>query len=88
MIYEVTVNMDVMDGLVIGACCCVKQIKRTQHNADRPSIIWVQFHGESTGRNRRLMYRHLRGNDMQHAWASIFDTQRTFLFNKKYYIRF
>lgn len=87
MPYEITANLNITDGLVNGACCHVRKIEYKQQNTDRPSIIWVEFEDDSTGKETRKMYKHLRSPDVNDTWTPIFDTQRNFLYNRKSYIR-
>ncbi|XP_033725275.1 uncharacterized protein LOC117315237 [Pecten maximus] len=87
MAYEITVNLNIEDGLVNGACCHVKYIEYKQSNTDRPSIVWVQFEDDTTGTEARSTYKHLRSHHILPTWTPIFDTQRTFLYNRKSFIR-
>ncbi|XP_069109878.1 uncharacterized protein [Argopecten irradians] len=87
MVYEVTANLNIEDGLVNGACCVVKHIEYKQANTDRPSVVWVQFEDDKTGVETRRTYKHLQTADVLYSWTPIFDTQQTFLYNKKTYIR-
>ena len=87
MPYEITANLNISDGLVNGACCHVRKIDHKQANNDRPSIIWVEFEDDSTGKETRTTYKHLRSPDVHNSWTPIFDTQRNFLYNRKSFIR-
>ena len=63
MIYDISVNMDVSDGLTNGATCVVKHIEFKEDNV-RPAIVWVEFVNEKVGTVRRNQYHHLFGKNV------------------------
>ena len=87
MVYEITANLNISDGLVNGASCIVHRVEYKDTIVGRPSIIWVEFENPSTGTETRNVYKHLRNSGIEKTWTPIFDTQRSFLYNRKTYIR-
>jgi hypothetical protein len=51
--YMITINIDVADGLVNGACGVLKDI--TLEKA-KPEILWIDFHNENVGANAKIPY--------------------------------
>ena len=89
MIYDLTVNINTEDGLANGASGVVKFIEYKQRETNRPSIIWVQFDDLNAGMETRVRYKnrglyHSRIND---SWTPIFDTERSFTYNRKTFQR-
>lgn len=60
MLYDISVNLDVTDGLTNGASCVVKYIEYKESQL-RPGIVWVLFPDSSIGISRRHQYSHLFG---------------------------
>ena len=86
MIYDISLNLDVADGLTNGATCVVKHIEYRTSQC-RPAIIWVLFKDPKIGISRRNQYRHLFSSRVDGTWTPIFEVKRTFIFNKKTYER-
>lgn len=86
MIYDISVNLDVADGLTNGATCVVKHIEY-KTSMFRPAIIWVLFKDAKIGISRRHQYRHLFSMNTSISWTPIFEVKRTFVYNKKTYER-
>ncbi|XP_069136358.1 uncharacterized protein [Argopecten irradians] len=86
MIYDISVNIDVADGLTNGSTCVVKHIEY-KYSAVRPAIVWVLFGEEKIGAMRRHQYQHLFGNNIETSWTPIFETKRTFMYNRKTFER-
>ena len=86
MTYDISVNIDVSDGLTNGATCVVKHIEFKDNDA-RPAIIWVEFTDKKIGAVRRNQYRHLSGRHVEAHWTPIFETKRTFMYNRKTFER-
>lgn len=84
MIYDISVNLDVADGLTNGATCVVKHIEY-KTSMFRPAIIWVLFKDAKIGISRRHQYRHLFSMNTSISWTPIFEVKRTFVYNKKTY---
>ena len=90
MIYVMTVNVDVEDGLTNGSPGIVKYIEyRMLEQTNRPSIIWVLFDDPRAGRLRRekFLNRGYYNVNIQRDWTPVFDVERTFLYNHKTYQR-
>ena len=89
MIYDITVNVNVEDGLTNGSTCVVKFIEYKMESTDRPSIIWVLFQDSQIGQSTREKFsnRGLYSTKMDRAWTPIFDIERTFIYNFKTYRR-
>ncbi|XP_033729556.1 uncharacterized protein LOC117318706, partial [Pecten maximus] len=86
MLYDVSVNLEVSDGLTNGATCVVKHIEYKDSNT-RPAIVWVQFDDFKVGTNRRNQYKHLYTSTIDATWTPMFETKRTFLYNRKTFER-
>ena len=89
MIYDITVNVNVADGLTNGSTCVVKFIEYKMEGTDRPSIIWVLFQDSQIGQSTRekFLNRGLYSTNIDKAWTPIFDIERTFIYNFKTYQR-
>ena len=87
MIVVMTANVDVEDGLTIGATGVVKLIDYRMKGTTRPSIIWVLFDDPRIGRSAREKYRAFYNSSIQRKWTPVFDVQRTFILNYKTYQR-
>ncbi|XP_062592424.1 uncharacterized protein LOC134253849 [Saccostrea cucullata] len=86
MLYDISVNLDVTDGLTNGASCVVKYIEYKESQL-RPAIVWVLFADSNIGISRRHQYRHLFSTNVNTAWTPIFEAKRTFVYNRKTYER-
>ena len=89
MIYDLTVNINIEDGLANGASCTVKFIEYKISETNRPSVIWVHFHEESAGFETRVKFRN-RGfyhSDIDVKWTPVFDVERTYIYNEKTFQR-
>ncbi|XP_062614791.1 uncharacterized protein LOC134276564 [Saccostrea cucullata] len=86
MLYDISVNLDVTDGLTNGASCVVKYIEYRQSRL-RPAIVWVLFADSSIGISRRHQYNHLFSTNVNTTWTPIFEAKRTFVYNRKTYER-
>ncbi|MCU7801387.1 MAG: hypothetical protein KZQ70_14975, partial [gamma proteobacterium symbiont of Lucinoma myriamae] len=89
MIYDITVNVNVEDGLTNGSTCIVKFIEYKMEDTDRPSIIWVLFHDSQAGSTTRAKYlkRGFYNANIETTWTPIFDIDRTFIYNFKTFQR-
>ncbi|XP_062602358.1 uncharacterized protein LOC134264070, partial [Saccostrea cucullata] len=81
MIYDISVNIDVSDGLTNGSSCKVQLIERKMEGISRPSIVWVNFFDSAIGKTTRRKYRHLYHDGISENWTPIFEVQRSFLLN-------
>ncbi|XP_062615034.1 uncharacterized protein LOC134276764 [Saccostrea cucullata] len=87
MMYDITVNIDVTDGLTNGSSCTVYLVENKLPSVSRPSIVWVKFLDSAVGRIARQKYRHLFHDGVMDDWTPIFDCQRSFVFNSTTYQR-
>ena len=87
MIYDITVNLDVNDGIANGSTCIIKCIEHRVPETTRPSIVWVLFNDSSIGSKTRQKYKHLYHPAVEALWTPVFDVTRTFLYNYKSYQR-
>ncbi|MCG8076810.1 MAG: AAA family ATPase [Candidatus Thiodiazotropha taylori] len=89
MVYDITVNINVEDGLTNGSTCVAKYIEHKMEATDRPSIIWVLFDDPGIGISTRekSLNRGLYSSNIDHAWTPIFDIERSFIYNFKTYQR-
>ena len=62
--YDIISNIDVTDGLINGAECCIKyiQTKKDQEQNIIPITVWVQFENEQIGKNHRNKNSYLYSN--------------------------
>ena len=89
MIYVMTVNVDVEDGLTNGSTGVVKLIEYKMEGTNRPSIIWVLFDHSRIGRltRERFFNRGFYNANIERDWTPVFDVERTFIYNYKTYQR-
>ena len=89
MIYVMTVNVDVEDGLTNGSTGIVKLIEYRMEGTNRPSIIWVLFDHSRIGKSTRERFynRGFYNANIQKDWTPVFDVERTFIYNYKTYQR-
>ena len=80
MIYVMTVNVNVEDGLTNEATGVVNFIDYRMQGTNRPSIIWVLFDDPRIGRKTREQYfsRGFYNDSIQREWTPVFDVERTF----------
>lgn len=81
MIYDITVNVDVSDGLTNGSSCKVQLIESRMEGISRPSIVWVKFFDSAIGKSTRRKYKHLFHDGINNEWTPIFEVQRSFVLN-------
>ncbi|XP_078328660.1 uncharacterized protein LOC144623788 [Crassostrea virginica] len=81
MIYDISVNVDVSDGLTNGSSCKVQLVERRMEGISRPSIVWVKFFDSAVGKNTRKKYQHLFHSGISDDWTPIFEVQRSFVYN-------
>ena len=77
LVYSISLNLSIEDGLVNGASCVVKHIQYIS-NLENPAIIWVQFHDEVVGREQRHKHRSKFTDEIEKSWTPIFAVGRTF----------
>ena len=83
--YDLTTNVDVTDGLTIGAECVITNIDYRVENSSRPSIIWVLFPDTDIGKKQRRENMHLYNTKtiINRTWTPILEVTRQFRINQK-----
>ena len=71
LLYDLTYNINVPDGLVNGASGYLRHVQFTETN-DRPIALWLEFEEESIGLNQRTIYRRYKSTDTGNLWTPIF----------------
>ena len=89
MKYNISVNVNVEDGLANGTTGKVKFIQYKIEGSNRPSIIWMKFEDPRIGKATREKYfqRGFYNSNIQRDWTPIFEVERTFLYKFKMYQR-
>ena len=89
MKYNISVNVNVEDGLANGATGNVKFIEYKIEGSNRPSIIRMKFDDPRIGKATREKYfqRGFYDSNIQRDWSSIFEVERTFMYKYKMYQR-
>ena len=87
MIYDITINLNVADGIANGSTCVVKCVECRMKETTRPSIVWVLFSDAAIGTATRQKYRHLYHDNIDQTWTPIFEVSRNFLYNRKSFQR-
>ena len=89
MKYNISVNVNVEDGLANGTTGKVKFIEYKIEGSNRPSIIWMKFEDPRIGKATREKYfqRGFYNSNIQKDWTPIFEVERTFLYKFKMYQR-
>ena len=89
MIYYLTVNVSVQDGLTNGSTCAVEHIEYKLEETNRPNIIWLLLDVPHAGTATRDKYRQrgFYGTNIDPMCTPVFDTERTFIYNLKTFQR-
>ena len=89
MKYNISVNVNVEDGLANGTTGKVKFIEYKIEGSNRPSIIWMKFEDPRIGKATREKYfqKGFYNSNIQTDWTPIFEVERTFLYKCKMYQR-
>ena len=89
MKYNISVNVNVEDGLANGDTGKVKFIEYKIEGSNHPSIIWMKFDDPRIGKATREKYfqRGFYNSNIQRDWTPIFEVERTFLYKYKMYQR-
>ena len=89
MKYNISVNVNVEDGLENGTTGKVKFIEYKIEGSIRPSITWMKFEDPRIGKATREKYfqRGFYNSNIQRDWTPIFEVERTFLYKFKMYQR-
>ena len=88
MKYNISINVNVEDGLANGATGKVKFIEYSIEGSNDPIIIWMKFDDPRIGKATREKYfqRGFYNSNIQSDWTRIFE-ERTFLYNFTMYQR-
>ena len=78
LLYDLTANVDVEDGMVNGAECRVRYIKKKPANETFPKCIWVEFIDNVVGRNLRRTWKTQNNSKVKNTWTPLFAIWRTF----------
>lgn len=82
---EVSININVEDGLTNGAAGKIMYLDFRVENSDRCSIVWVLFEDNNIGKEQRNTYKHLiKPNCIQLSWTPIFEVSRKFAINNNH----
>ena len=89
MKYNISVKVNVEDGLANGATGKVKCIEYKIEGSNHPSIIWMKFDDPRIGKATREKYfqRGFYNSNIQRDWTPIFEVEKTFLYKCKMYQR-
>ena len=89
MKYNISVNVNVENGLANGTTGKVKFIEYKIEGSNCPSIIWMEFEDPRIGKATREKYiqRGYHNSNIQRDWTPIFEVERTFLYKYKMYQR-
>ena len=76
LLYDLTANVDVEDGMVKGAECQVRYIEKNPANKTFPKFIWVEFIDSIVGRNLCRTWNTQK--KVNNTWTPLFSIRRTF----------
>ena len=83
MKYEITSNIDTEDGLTNGTECILQKIEY-KPGTQKPSLLWMEFPDQNTGKLTRNTYRHFYKTDIDKSWTPIFAIPRTFITGRQF----
>ena len=78
LLYDLTANVDVEDGMVNGAECRVRYIEKNATNKTFPKCIWVEFLDGIVGRNLHRTWNTQNNSKVKNTWIPLFSIRRTF----------
>ena len=78
VLYDLTANVDVEDGMVNGAECHVRCIEKNPANESFPKCIWVEFIDSAVGRNLRRTWNTQKNVTIPSTWTPLFAIRRPF----------
>lgn len=81
--YDLTSNVDITDGLTNGTECVINSIDYRVENSTRPSIIWVFFPKNDSGKKQRRENKHLYNTNIDKNWTPVLEITRKFRISKK-----
>ena len=79
---DISINVDVSDGLTNGATGVIKFIDYRVPNSKRCSIIWIKFDCPTVGQNTRSKYFSLYKSGISKTWTPVFEISRQFSVGK------
>ena len=78
--YDITIDIDTEDGLIIGASCKLIKVDITDIANPSPSgILWVEFTDKTTGHLLRNKTKHLYKPTYSNTWTPIEPVFKTIL---------
>ena len=77
VLYDLTANVDVEDGMVNGAECQVRCIEKNAANKSFPKCIWVEFIDSRVGRNLQRTW-NTQNSNIPNTWTPLFAIRRPF----------
>ena len=78
VLYNITANVDVEDGMVNGAECHVRHMEKNPANESFPKCIWVEFIDSTVGRNLRRTWNTQTNLKIPSTWTPLFAVCRPF----------
>ena len=78
VLYDLTANVDVQDGMVNGAECHVRHIEKNPANESFPKCIWVEFIDSAVGRDLRRKWNPRNNSRIPNTWTPVFAIRRSF----------
>ena len=78
LLYDLTANVDVEDGMVNGAECHVRYIEKNPANKTFPKCIWIEFIDSAIGRNLRRIWNTRTNLKVSNTWTPLLSIQRSF----------
>ena len=78
LLYDLTANVDVEDGMVNGAECRVRYIEKNPANKTFPKCIWFEFIDSVVGRNLLRTWKTQNNSRVNNTRTPLFAIRRTF----------
>ena len=85
LMYSISLNLNLQDGLVNGSSCTVKSIQY-QEQLTNPSIIWVEFEDKKIGQEQRNSHRSMYSSGIEKCWTPIFAAKRSYMWGKNHIV--
>ena len=79
VLYDLTANIDVEDGMVNGAECRVRYIEKNLMNESFPKCIWVEFIDSIVGKKLRQSWNTQNNSKIPGTWTPVFSIRRSFI---------
>ena len=77
LLYELSYNINIPDGLVNGAYGYLRHVQFSDSN-DKPIAIWLEFEETCIGSCQRMTYRRYRTPEIDKSWTPIFSRTADF----------